>query len=148
MTRPLTGRRMATIIVSGFAIVLGVNLYAAVQAERSFGGIVVENSYAASQDFNAWLAEAEQERALGWTADPARRADGRVGLVLKGVPGGARIEAVARHPLGRLPDAVLHFDPAGPDGQISREALPAGRWTLRITIREGARFARSESALP
>lgn len=147
MTRPLTGRRVAAIIAAGFAIVIGVNFYAATLAKRSFGGIVVENSYVASQDFNRWLAEAEDERALGWQAVPRRLADGRVELALGGVPGAARIGAVARHPLGRQPDTALHFDPAGPDRQVSRETLPAGRWTLRIAIRAGDRLARSESAL-
>ena len=38
----------------------------------TFGGVVVENSYVASQDFNGWLDEARAERALGWDADVGR----------------------------------------------------------------------------
>lgn len=144
MIRPLDGRHVSAILVAGFAVVIAVNLTAAVAAKRTFGGIVVENSYVASQDFNRWLAEAERERALGWKVTPRRREDGRIALEMAGVPTGAVITAHARHPLGHLPDRSLAFDPAG----ISRERLPRGRWTLRFTITADGRSARMESSIP
>ncbi len=147
MKRAFDGRHMSAILVAGFAVVVAVNIGAAVIAKRTFGGIVVENSYVASQDFNGWLDEAAHERSLGWQVEPSREPDGRVRLALTGVPEGARIEAVARHPLGRLPDRPLHFSIAFENASVSREYLPAGRWTLRVTVRaEGQQF-RSESAL-
>ena len=58
--RTFTGWHMATILVSFFAIVVGVNLLMARFATSTFGGVVVENSYVASQQFNqplnCWLA--------------------------------------------------------------------------------------------
>ncbi|PKB25516.1 nitrogen fixation protein FixH [Novosphingobium kunmingense] len=147
MTRRFNGRHMALILVGGFGLVIAVNLSAAVVAKRTFGGIVVENSYAASQDFNRWLNEAKSERALGWNAQVSRRPDGRLALALGKVPAGAVITAEARHPLGRAPDRVLTFAPDGPNGAVSREMLPAGRWTLRMTISAEGRQVRSESAL-
>lgn len=141
MRRAFDGRQMTAILVAGFGIVIAINLYAAVVAKRTFGGVVVENSYAASQDYNRWLAEAEKERALGWKAVPHRRADGRIALTLTGVPAGARVIGEARHPLGSQPDVVLHFGA----GHISREVLPQGRWTLRIAIDANGTIFRSES---
>ena len=131
--RPFTGRKLAAILVGGFGVVIGVNLVMAWQASSTFGGVVVENSYVASQQFNRWLDEAEKARALGWTAQASRRADGRVELAMTGVPAGAEVTAIARHPLGRLPSTSLTF--AMTDGVLaSRETLPAGRWTLRLSI--------------
>lgn len=143
MRRPFNGRHMSAILVAGFSVVIAVNVFAAIVAKQTFGGIVVENSYVASQDYNRWLDEAAEERALGWAATPRRLADGRIAVDVAGAPENARIEGEARHPLGRQPDVVLHFDA----DRVSREVLPAGRWTLRLTVRADGRMVRSESDL-
>lgn len=143
MKRTIDGRHVAAILVAGFAVVIAVNFSVAVVAKRTFGGVVVENSYVASQDYNRWLREAEKEKAMGWHAIPRRLPDGRIALALANVPAGARITGDARHPLGRLPDTALSFDADG----ISREPMAAGRWTLRLTIEAGGHRVRSESAI-
>jgi nitrogen fixation protein FixH len=51
--RPFTGRHMALILVAFFAVVVGVNVTMAVLARKSWTGLVVQNSYVASQHFNA-----------------------------------------------------------------------------------------------
>ena len=61
MSRPFTGRHMAMILVAFFGVVIVVNLIMARYASSTFGGIVVENSYVASQEFNKWLDEAETD---------------------------------------------------------------------------------------
>src|SRR3546814_16112365 len=63
-----------------------VNFLMASLATSTFSGVVVENSYVASQHFNRWLDEAAQEKALGWKVDVQRRTDGRLALALTGVP--------------------------------------------------------------
>jgi len=63
--RPFTGRKMAAIMVAFFAVVIIVNVYMAREASSTFGGVVVENSYVASQQYNRWLDEASAENALG-----------------------------------------------------------------------------------
>lgn len=142
--RPFTGRHMAAILIGFFAVVISVNVTMARLASATFGGVVVENSYVASQHFNRWLDEAAAEKALGWQADLARASDGRVVLTLAG-PQTAQVTAVARHPLGHLPDVALHFAPTGPDRFVSREKLPAGRWRVRLEARAGpAQIWRSE----
>ena len=64
-TGPFTGKHFAVIIVAFFAVVVSVNVYMARAASSTFGGVVVENSYVASQNFNAWLAEADG-KAVGF----------------------------------------------------------------------------------
>ncbi|QDK34417.1 FixH family protein [Sphingomonas sp. IC081] len=141
---PFTGRHMAAILVAGFGVVIAVNFTMAHLALSTFGGEVVENSYVASQDFNRWLDEAARERALGWTLAARRTGDGHVRAELRGVPAGARLQAQARHPLGRLPDTPLTFGSDGGGRFVSREVLPAGRWTLRFEVEVDGRRWRVE----
>lgn len=96
--RPFTGRHMAMIMVSFFSVVIAVNVFMAREAISTFSGVVVENSYVASQHFNRWLDEARAERALGWKAAISRRSDDRVELALSGMAAApAAVFAVARH---------------------------------------------------
>lgn len=143
-TRPFTGWHMAAILVAGFGVVVAVNFTMAHFASATFGGVVVENSYVASQNFNRWLDEADKEKALGWQVGTSRRADGRLSVTLGGVPEGASLAAEARHPLGRLPDVALTFAPDGQGQFVSREVLPAGRWTLRLELQAGGERWRGE----
>ncbi|HUD29953.1 MAG TPA: FixH family protein [Novosphingobium sp.] len=76
--KPFNGRHMAAILVAGFGVVIAVNFTMAGLASSTFGGVVVENSYVASQHFNRWLDEADKEKALGWSVDARQRTDGRV----------------------------------------------------------------------
>lgn len=142
-----TGRHMAAILVTGFGVVIAVNFLMAHYAVSTFGGEVVENSYVASQDFNRWLDEAAKEKALGWKAQVSRRADGRIALTLAGAPPQARVSGNAWHPLGRVDDVPLTFVANGNGGYTSREAVPAGRWTLRLAIRADAHTWRTEEPL-
>jgi nitrogen fixation protein FixH len=132
--RAFTGRHMATILVTFFGIVIAVNLVNARFAGATFGGVVVENSYVASQRFNDWLDEAKNENALGWDAVTTWRPDGRLVVALREVPAGAVVKAIARHPLGRLPDRALTFERIGEDQFLSHQALPEGRWAVRLTV--------------
>ena len=142
-----TGRHMAWIMIAFFGVVVAVNLLMARLAGSTFGGVVVENSYVASQKFNGWLDKAEADRALGWKADVRRAADGRVSVAIAGVPAFAGVTAAARHPLGRMPDTRLTFVQQADGRFLSREVLPAGRWQLRLVVTAGERAMRTEAFL-
>jgi nitrogen fixation protein FixH len=62
-----TGRHMLLTMLAFFGVVIGVNVTMAWLAGASWTGFVVENSYVASQQFNAKMAETHAQRALGWT---------------------------------------------------------------------------------
>lgn len=147
MTRTFTGWHMTGLLVAGFGIVIVVNFWMAHLAVSTFGGVTVENSYVASQDFNRWLDRAADEKRLEWSAAVARYPDGRVIATTHGVPVDARVEAVARHPLGRLPDRRLALKPVGGGRFASEQSLPAGRWTVRLEIMAGGKEWRSEGEL-
>lgn len=147
MIQKFTGRHMAFVLVGFFGTIIAVNLTMARYASSTFGGIVVANSYVASQEFNRWLDKADASRALGWTTQTVRQADGRLLISIAGPGEGAVVTGTARHPLGRLPDVALTFDAQGGGRYLSREAVDAGRWTLRLTIIDGAREWRHEEPL-
>lgn len=147
MTRRFTGWHMAGIMVSFFAVVIAVNFYMATQASRTFGGVVVENSYVASQRFNGWLADARAQDALGWTATPAVDDAGRVtvALAVEGRPiRGATVKAIATHPVGRLSARSFVLRELGNGQYGSAEVLASGRWQLRVDVSVQGREARFE----
>lgn len=141
MTRKrFTGRHITIILVAFFGVVVAVNVTMATFAARTFGGVVVENSYVASQRYNEWLAAARKQDALGWTAKPSLAADRRVEVELS-VPKAA-VSGFARHPLGRAEDRQLQFR-ARRDGRlVSDETLPAGRWVVHLLVRKDRDEAR------
>lgn len=143
----ITGRHMAMIMVGFFGVIIAVNFTMARFATATFGGRVVENSYVASQEFNGWLEEAEKQRALGWNAVTTWRPDNRLAVQLSGVPAGATVAAVARHPLGRLPDQKLAFVPNGDGRFLSTNALPEGRWLLRLEVTAAGQHWRREEEM-
>jgi len=148
MKREFTGRHMIAVMFAGFGIVIAVNVVMASLASSTFGGVVVENSYVASQKFNGWLEAADKSTQLGWKVGLARDDDGRLVVTTGNVPDGARVSAVAHHPLGRLPDTALGFAPDGRDRFVSKDTLPSGRWTVRLAVTSGDDTWRGQRALP
>jgi len=142
-----TGRHMLLVMVCGFGIVAAVNFYMASRAVGGFHGIVVENSYVASQEFNGWMAEAEADRALGWKADASRDDTGHVIVATQDVPAGAALSADLRRPLGEREYATLAFTPIGEGRYRSTEAVSDGRWTMRLTIEAAGEDWAAESEL-
>ncbi|MDE8651277.1 FixH family protein [Novosphingobium album (ex Liu et al. 2023)] len=147
MSGTFTGRHMLAILVVGFGIVIAVNFTMATFAVRTFGGVVVENSYVASQEFNGWLKQAARSQALGWSVGATHEKDGRVALASTTIPADAVIRVEARHPLGTLPDRMLTFAPQGQGRWVSREPLPFDRWTLRFEVSQGPHAWREELPL-
>lgn len=127
---------MTAILLAFFGVVVAVNLTMATLATRTFGGVVVENSYVASQQYNHWLAAARKQDRLGWTVEPRLDADRHI--VVKVSERNARLSGFARHPLGREADVALTFDPA----MRSTRPLPDGRWALHLLVRDGLDEAR------
>lgn len=132
--RPFTGRRMTAILVTFFAVVIGVNVLMARLASSTFGGVVVENSYVASQEFNGWLKQASAQRSLGWKGTIARDTAGRAVVTLtdrNGTPiAAAAITAIAEHPLGQRPATALAFHETAPGSYAA--PLEAGRWRIKV----------------
>lgn len=91
--RPFTGRHMLLVMLAFFGVIIAVNVVLAVLAADSWTGLVVKNSYVASQDFSETAAEARRQDALGWSPRLDYR-PGRLRLVLDG-PRGEPLRGVA-----------------------------------------------------
>lgn len=143
--KPFTGWHMFAMMAAFFVVVIAVNFTMARLALASFGGVVVENSYVASQEFNGWLADARSSQELGWQVSQDLGDDGTLALRVTGAPDPLTISATARHPLGRLPDQELAFTRLASGEYVSTEALPEDRWIVRLELASGTDRWRSES---
>ena len=66
MAREITGKHVLIGTVSAFSVIIGVNIFMAVQAVRTFPGLETANSYGVSQTFNR---DKQAQEALGWTVE-------------------------------------------------------------------------------
>ena len=129
--RQLTGRHVAIITVSAFAIIIGVNLTLAWNAVATFPGLEVKNSYVASQSFNE---NRRAQEALGW--DSGLTYDGStLALTLDGPDGfpaaPTRLDAVLGRPTHVADDVVPAFAFDGARWTAPMELAP-GYWDLRL----------------
>lgn len=134
MRKEFTGRHMTAVLVFGFGIVVAVNFTMAALATKGFGGVVVENSYVASQKYNGWLEQAREQDRLGYSAEVSRDAHGHLVVSTSDVPQFATASAEIRRPLGKPDARSIDFERSGPNQFRSNKPVPAGRWTVRLTL--------------
>ena len=128
--KPLTGRKVALMMCSGFAAIIAVNLTLAFQAVATFPGLETKNSYAASQSFETDRAA---QLALNWEVD-AKVEDGilRLSIMQDGKPVAPKIRSAV---LGRATNVAqdqtpeLRFDGQAYTAPVT---LAKGNWNLRL----------------
>lgn len=135
-----TGRHMLIIMIAFFGTIITVNITMAVMASRSWTGMVVENTYVASQEFNTRTAEARAQEALGWTSN-LEVADGTVTWRLQDAqntalhPEGGVIRF--HHPAFDAADLEARLEPQ-PDGALVAQVEAAdGVWIVEIEAEAG-----------
>jgi len=130
--RPLTGRKVLLMLLAAFAVILGANMAMLYAATGSFPGLVVANSYVASQ---GWDRQTAAQRALGWQAGAVYE-DGRLTVSMTGPQGrpvpGLRVAAVVGRPASQAADVRLELT-EGPDGYSVPLDLAPGLWRVEIT---------------
>ena len=130
----LTGRHVLAITVSAFTVIIGVNLVLAYKAVSTFPGLEVDNSYVASQGFNARKAAQE---ALGWRLAPSYAA-GRVDLAFtdrNGLPVAVtELEVLIGRTTSTMDDARPVFVAMG-DVYTTELPLARGKWMVKVTAR-------------
>lgn len=65
----LTGWHFLFIMLAFFGTIIAVNVVFVTRALDAFSGLVVKNSYVASQFYNEKIEQAEQQKSLGWDLD-------------------------------------------------------------------------------
>ena len=137
---PFTGRRALAVIGGGFAVVVAVNIALAVLASRSHPGLVVDNSYIASQKFNGWLAQGRAQKAMGWTvtATATPLALTVTAISPLGTPlAGLDVVASLEHPLGAEPTRNLPLVETAPGTYTAPHGLSAGQWRTEVRLSRG-----------
>lgn len=138
MVARFTGWHMLATMIGFFGVVIAVNVVMASDAIRTFGGMVVENSYVATTHYNRWLAEGRAQEKAGWHALPAADNSGVVSLRLSragNAVDGAAVSVIANHPVGLVASRTIVLRPLGEGLYRAGERLPKGRWLLRIDVR-------------
>lgn len=139
MTKEITGRHVAMILIGFFGIVIAVNLLMARLAVTTFGGALAENGYVASQDYNKWIAESAAQDKLGW-AMTARIEDRYLLIDTRGAAA-PTLDVIAQHPLGRVDDQKIAMVLIGPGQFRSAKSMPEGRWKLHVIMSQGSNKA-------
>lgn len=149
--KPLTGRKVAIIFCSFFAVVFSVNAVMLRAAVSTFGGVEVASAYRAGLDFPAEIVAADRQTALGWrvAGTVTREASGlgRIAVTAvdkAGAPiGGAAVEAVLQRPADRRLDRVaIVAETSAGRYAAAIEKLDPGQWELVLTLTaaDGERF--------
>lgn len=128
----ITGRMVLAGFVAAFAIIISVNLALAYYAVSSFPGLEVENSYVASQTFDARKAE---QVALGWSVRADVEGD-KVRLSIRSRDGApvevAKLNAVLGRATHIADDMTPDFIFDGQD-YVAQATLGSGNWNIRMT---------------
>ena len=136
MTRTFTGLHMAVITISFFVVVVAVNLTLAFFASSSWTGLVVANSYVASQNFDRDAAEARLQQAVGWQMKLSVKGDlaqisffDRASQPLTGL----NIRAILQRPTDEAGDLSLAIQEEGAGTYLARAPIGRGVWIADIT---------------
>jgi nitrogen fixation protein FixH len=130
----LTGKHVLAITVGAFSVIITVNFLLAYKAVSTFPGLEVQNSYVASQVFDADKAA---QVSLGWTLIPTYEAD-----IVRLAFTDARGQSVTLGALGVLigrptetqEDIRPEFSRA--DGAyVAAATLKRGKWMIKVDAR-------------
>mgnify|MGYP000064798210 CR=1 FL=1 len=136
----MTGKKFLAIMVSAFAVIIGVNLFLAFNAVATFPGLEVKNTYVASQTFDDDRAA---QLALGWDVG-AKVEAGQLRLSFR--KDGAPVEPeIVSAVLGRATNVasdetpILVFDGSDFTAPVD---LATGNWNLRLVAKaeDGTEF--------
>ena len=131
-----TGWHMLALMIAFFGVIIGVNVFMAVSATRTWTGRVVENSYVASQQFNTKLALARTRTAAGWEGG-LDYAGGALRFTL--VDGAGKpvaldtVTIAVSRPVGVVGDRTVTLARAGDGSYTVPIDLDTGVWNAAIT---------------
>ncbi|ABR64622.1 cation transporter [Sinorhizobium medicae] len=138
--RGFTGWHMVAVMSLFFGTIISVNLVMAWNASRSWSGLVVENTYIASQQFNGKVAEGRAFQASGIKGRLTAGRDAvRYVLTRNGEPERQidKVIAVFKRPVEEHEDLRVELHPRGEGVFVLGEELRAGQWIAAMTAMEG-----------
>lgn len=135
-TREFTGKHMLAIMLGFFAVVLTANMTMVYFARHSWTGLVVENSYVASQEFNEKTAEMLAAAAID--VHPSVTFEtGTLKVVLhtkSGEPVPAQtVKVTLGRPSHESEDRTVDLSSTGPGVFEMAQTLGPGQWTGTVS---------------
>jgi nitrogen fixation protein FixH len=131
-----TGWHMFTIICMFFGTIITVNMILAFNAGSTWTGLVVKNTYVASQIFNEETEKLEQQRALGWSSD-LKYQSAQLRLKLTDNNGalitGANVSAKIGNPVHETNDHMVSFTQIG-EYYVVDNNLENGLWQIDLQV--------------
>ncbi|MEM9043619.1 MAG: FixH family protein [Pseudomonadota bacterium] len=142
MTQELKGHHVLFIALTAFGIIIAANLAMLFAATGSFPGLVVKNTYVASQ---GWNAKAEAQKSLGWSSEVSYL-DGTLIVAIEDVTGrplgNLNLIATAGRPGTDLHDKALQIQPIG-DSYLASTSLSPGLWKISIKTKDEPAYQQS-----
>jgi nitrogen fixation protein FixH len=136
-----TGWHMLAIMLAFFGTIITVNFTMAYLATSSWSGLVVKNTYVASQEFNGKTSAIRDMLATGIAGDLA--VDGKGLRYRLSMPGDTPVVADAvtahlRRPVGVAQDFELQLTPAGDGLYLADAEVLPGSWIVEIqAVKDG-----------
>lgn len=129
--RQFTGRHMLAVILLFFGVIISVNVGMAIVASASWTGLVVQNSYIASQEFEEKRLAHDAQRAAGWT--PNLNYDGGTLQMTITDTAGRSIDlgivsVLFNRPVGGHDDVTIVLSRTADGTYTGRTELAAGVW--------------------
>ncbi|MDI7863551.1 FixH family protein [Rhizobiaceae bacterium n13] len=143
-----TGWHMLGVMMLFFGTIISVNLVMAWYATHSWSGLVVQNTYVVSQQFNAKAAAAKAMAATGITGK--LDLDGRSIRYVLTHPetGPVAADEVAirfRRPVGEHQDFTLTMNREGQGVFTAEHQILAGQWIVETTSRRDGEIIMHEA---
>ena len=146
-----TGWHMLTIMMLFFGTVIAVNVTMAWNAVSSWSGLVVQNTYVASQQFNGKAEAAKARKASGIVGRLELQDDTITYEVTHPAKGPVATDAVTlnfRRPVGEKQDFSLVLEKQSANRFAAHHRLAAGDWIVeavavkdgKIIVHEGSRI--------
>ena len=140
----VTGRHTLAIFVAAFAVVASVDAIFVWQAVSTFPGLAGEDGYRKGLAYNSTLAEAAEQKQLGWRAALSVAGRSTLQLTLTDAEGaplpGYQIAGVIERPAASHFDRPLSFAPVGLGRyEATLGDTGYGTWIVTLTVtRPGA----------
>lgn len=136
-----TGWHMLAIMLAFFGTIITVNFTMAYLATSTWSGLVVKNTYVASQQFNGKTAAIREMLATGIAGELSVDAKGmhyRLTLPENTPVIADSITAHFKRPVGTAQDFELQLTPAGDGLYLAEMDVLAGSWIVEIqAIKDG-----------
>lgn len=141
--REFTGRHMLFVMLAFFGVIITVNITMAVLATRSWTGLVVGNTYVASQEFNERTERGRAQLSLGWQAALSVE-PGRLGYRITDRNGSVialeHVTLLLHRPVSAANDTEIILERSADGGYVKDITLDDGSWIVEVEADAGLEF--------